>query len=91
MNRFAWLLILLWGTALAQMPAVEPLVPARHGCDCCDCGNTCGMPECVALPAVPASPAALERAQSAARPELRREAKEGGFVAELGREHDADR
>lgn len=73
MKRFAWLLLVVWGTALAQVPAVEPLVPAEQGCDCCDCGGTCGMPECVALPAVPAQPAFTERAQTVTRPEARRD------------------
>lgn len=74
MKRFAWLLLLVWGTALAQVPTVEPLVPAEHQ-DCgCDCGGACGMPECVALPAIPAQPA-TERARTVVRLDQRRDAQ----------------
>lgn len=73
MKHVAWLLLLVWGTALAQVSPVEPLVPAKQTCDCCGDGGTCGMPECVALPPAPAQPAAVERIQTVARPELRRD------------------
>ncbi len=76
MKRFAWLLLLLvWGTALARVPTVEPLAPREQGCDCCDCSGTCGIPECAALPVMPVQPAVTERTGTVARPEPHRAAK----------------
>lgn len=72
MKRLVWVLLAAWCTAFAQ---VQPLPAApNEPSDCCGRDCACGMPECVALPAMPAQPAALQRAQSVARPELRRDA-----------------
>jgi hypothetical protein len=75
MKRLVWLLLAAWCTALAQVQPVEPLVPAEPSGCCCDCDGTCGMPECVALPAAPSSTAITERPASVARPETRRDAR----------------
>lgn len=74
MKRLAWLMLLAFGTLLAQVPAVEPLVPANQHCACGEtCGGRCGMPDC-ALPAAPSTPQfANDRAVTLVRPAARRD------------------
>ena len=75
MKRLAWLLLLAFGTLLAQVPVVEPLVPAKQHCACGDsCGGRCGMPDC-ALPPAPSVPQfASDRAVTLVRPAAKRDA-----------------
>lgn len=55
MKRLVWLLLAVFCTAFAQVPAVEPLLPTTHHSRCCEqCDGSCGMPNC-ALPPAPAS------------------------------------
>lgn len=74
MKRLAWLTLLAFGTLLAQVPVVEPLVPASQ-CECgAECGGQCGMPDC-ALPAAPSLPQfASDRTVTRVRPAAKREA-----------------
>ncbi len=74
MKRLTWLLIFAFGTLLAQVPAVEPLVPADQ-CACgVECGGRCGMPDC-ALPVAPTVPQfVIERTVALVRPAAKREA-----------------
>lgn len=46
MKRFVWLLLLAFGTALAQVSPVEPLVAKTASCGCCEEQAGCDMPEC---------------------------------------------
>lgn len=56
MKRLAWVAFFAFGTALAQVSPVEPLLPpATHAGCCSHCDGSCGMPECVAVTA-PAQP-----------------------------------
>jgi hypothetical protein len=73
MKRLVWLLLLAFGTLLAQVPPVEPLVPAKH-CACgAECGGQCGMPDC-ALPATPTVPQFVtDRAVTLVRPAAKRD------------------
>ena len=75
MKRLAWLLLLAFGTLLAQVPVVEPLMPAKQHCACGDsCRGRCGMPDC-ALPAAPATPRfTSDRAVTLVRPAAKRDA-----------------
>lgn len=75
MKRLAWLLLLALGTLLAQVPVVEPLVPAKESSCACgtECGGRCGMPDC-ALPATPPAPRfASDRAVTLVRPAAKRD------------------
>jgi hypothetical protein len=70
MKRFAWLLVAVFCTALAQVQPVDVVVQRKH--DCCGGDCRCGVPAC-ALPA-PHSPVAYvsEREVAVARPEAKR-------------------
>ena len=51
MKRLVWLALLAFGTALAQVTPVEPLLLQAAHCDCsCHCDGSCGMPDCILLP-----------------------------------------
>lgn len=73
MKRLAWLLILAFGTLLAQVPVVESLAAADQ-CACgAGCGGQCGMPDCVP-PAAPTVPQfVIERAVTLVRPAAKRD------------------
>ena len=74
MKRLVWLMLLAFGTLIARVPAVEPLVPASR-CECgAECGGQCGMPDCT-LPATPTIPQfASDRAVTLVRPAAKRDA-----------------
>lgn len=73
MKRLAWLLILAFGTLLAQVPVAEPLVAADQ-CACgAGCGGQCGMPGCLP-PVAPAVPQFVsDRAITLVRPAAKRD------------------
>ena len=55
MKRLVWLLLLAFGTVLAQVQPVDVrLVPAEM-CGCCEQPGACGMPDCLPPP-MPAQP-----------------------------------
>lgn len=73
MKRLAWLLIFAFGTLLAQVPVVEPLVPADQ-CACgAECGGRCGMPDCAPPVASTVPQFVTERAVTLVRPAAKRE------------------
>lgn len=47
MKRLVWLLLLAFGTALAQVSPVELPVTKHEACGCCEQPGACGMPDCV--------------------------------------------
>lgn len=47
MKRLVWLLLLAFGTALAQVSPVELPVTKPEVCGCCEQTGACGMPDCV--------------------------------------------
>ena len=50
MKRLVWLLLLAFGTALAQVSPVDVRVVPAESCGCCDQPGACGMPDCVPPP-----------------------------------------
>ena len=57
MKRLVWLLILVFGTAVSQVRAVDVrLIPEEKCCCCADGANACGMPDCATVPAACAQP-----------------------------------
>ena len=61
MKRLVWLLILVFGTALAQVPPVELGAQSQPSCSCCDVPGACGMPDCGQAPSAAPSSFAAER------------------------------
>ena len=57
MKRLVWLLLLAFGTALAQVQPVDLPVTKHEICGCCEKPGSCGMPDC-APPPVSAQPVA---------------------------------
>jgi hypothetical protein len=55
MKRLVWLLITVFGTALAQVSPVDMTLTKPATCSCCEQPGACGMPDC----APPATPAAV--------------------------------
>jgi hypothetical protein len=55
MKRLVWLLLIAFGTALAQVQPVDVPVTKHEACCCCDQPGACGMPDCLPPP-VPARP-----------------------------------
>ncbi|HET7536452.1 MAG TPA: hypothetical protein VFJ90_08365 [Candidatus Didemnitutus sp.] len=75
MKRLAWLFLIVFGTALAQVQPVELPVAPEKTCDCCDQPGACGMPDCSLPPAaIPAAftaePSIITVAQPAAANEI---------------------
>lgn len=64
MKRLVWLILAVFGTALAQVSPVELPVTKAEVCPCCQDGGDCGMPDC-ALPPAP-NPAPVFALQSPA-------------------------
>jgi hypothetical protein len=50
MKRLVWLLLLAFGTALAQVQPVDLPVTKHEVCGCCEQPGACGMPDCVPPP-----------------------------------------
>lgn len=50
MKRLVWLLLLAFGTALAQVSPVDVRVVPAESCGCCDQPSACGMPDCIPPP-----------------------------------------
>ncbi|SDR80063.1 hypothetical protein [Opitutus sp. GAS368] len=50
MKRLVWLLLLAFGTALAQVSPVELPRTKDATCGCCDLPGACGMPDCAPPP-----------------------------------------
>lgn len=46
MKRLAWLIILVFGTALAQVSPLDLGNPQHKVCSCCDTPGDCGAPAC---------------------------------------------
>ena len=92
MKRLVWLLLITFGTALAQVSPVDVrLVPAET-CGCCEQPGACGMPDCVpvAMSVQPvfsrASPTTVTRAvaqRAAPAPRLVREKFYAQFLPRL--------
>ncbi len=51
MKRLVWLLLLAFGTALAQVSPVDLPVTKHATCGCCEQSGACGMPDCMPPPA----------------------------------------
>jgi hypothetical protein len=52
MKRLVWLLLLAFGTVLAQVQPVDAPVAKVKACSCCEVPGACGMPDCAPLPMV---------------------------------------
>jgi len=52
MKSVVWLLLAACCLAFGQVRPVASLAAADAGCTCCDCGGSCGMPECAPPPTV---------------------------------------
>ncbi len=82
MKRFVWLLLLAFGTALAQVQPVDVPEKPQEDCGCCEKdAKACGMPDCVAQP-VAGQPAAVQvsSGQQAGAPRLTRARREHFYV-----------
>jgi hypothetical protein len=55
MKRLVWLLLLVFGTALAQVSPVDVRLVPEEKCGCCEQPGDCGMAEC-GLPPIAAQP-----------------------------------
>ncbi len=55
MKRLVWLLLLAFGTALAQVSPVDVRLVPEEKCGCCEQPGDCGMAEC-GLPPIAAQP-----------------------------------
>ena len=55
MKRLVWLLLLAFGTALAQVSPVDVRLVPEEKCGCCEQQGDCGMAEC-GLPPIAAQP-----------------------------------
>jgi hypothetical protein len=55
MKRLVWLLIIVFGTALAQVSPVDLGSQNQKPCSCCEAPGACGMADC-ALPPSSAGP-----------------------------------
>ena len=55
MKRLVWLLLLAFGTALAQVSPVDLGNQNQKSCSCCETPSACGMPDC-GLPPLSAGP-----------------------------------
>lgn len=91
MKRLAWLLILVFGTATAQVQPVDVrLIPEERCCCCEEASAACGMPDCAPVPTGCAQPALqLQSPVQAATKRLApapREAREKFYVQFLPRE-----
>ncbi len=76
MKRIAWLLMLVVGTALAQVRPVALPDAADDACGCCGTECACAVPaECAPPPPAPAPLPAAER-PAALRAEVKRTASE---------------
>ncbi|MEI6105725.1 MAG: hypothetical protein WCR49_01825 [Opitutae bacterium] len=54
MKRLVWLLLAVFGTALAQVSPVDIGLAQQETCSCCEQPGACGMPDCMP-PAAPAT------------------------------------
>ncbi len=50
MKRLVWLVLLAFGTVIAQVSPVELPVTKHELCGCCEQPGACGMPDCLPLP-----------------------------------------
>ena len=50
MKRLVWLLLLAFGTALAQVQPVDMPLTKHEVCGCCEKPGACGMPDCIPPP-----------------------------------------
>lgn len=50
MKRLVWLLLFIFGTALAQVSPVDVRLHPGEACSCCDRPGACDMPDCVPAP-----------------------------------------
>jgi hypothetical protein len=50
MKRLVWLLLLAFGTALAQVSPVDVRAVPAETCGCCEVPGACGMPDCLPAP-----------------------------------------
>lgn len=92
MKRLVWLVLLAFGTALAQVSPVDVRVIPAESCCCCEEPGACGMPDClpVAMSVQPvcslANPATVTRAvarRAAPAPRLEREKFYAQFLPRL--------
>ena len=73
MKRLVWLILAVFGTALAQVSPVDLPVTKAEVCPCCHDGGDCGMPDCALPPATnPAPVFALPTPVSVVRIAVRR-------------------
>jgi hypothetical protein len=54
-KRLVWLLILMFGTALAQVSPVDFASQQGKTCSCCKKSGACGQPDCGLPPSAPTS------------------------------------
>lgn len=91
MKRLVWLLLLAFGTALAQVSPVDVRLNPGETCSCCDRPGACDMPDCVPAPASTqlvlqtASPVQTVRAAAKRALPAPRQAREAFYVQLLPR------
>jgi hypothetical protein len=61
MKRLVWLLIIVFGTALAQVSPVDLGVQNQTSCSCCETPGACGMPDCSPPPSSAPATTVAER------------------------------
>lgn len=89
MQRLVWLLLFVFGTALAQVSPVDVRLNPGEVCSCCDRPGACDMPDCVPTPistqlllqtAGPAQSIRAAAKRAAPAPRLVREVFYGQFL-----------
>jgi hypothetical protein len=81
MKRLVWLLLIVFGTALAQVSPVDVGVQNQKVCSCCDAPGACGMPDCGLPPSSAPAGFIAEQPAPAARLAARRNAARAYRIA----------
>lgn len=71
MKRFAWLVLIAFCTALAQVRPADLPAMLQEACGCCEEPGACGMSDCAPLP-VASQPSLIGQTPAGQRAEARR-------------------
>jgi hypothetical protein len=82
MKRLVWLLLLAFGTALAQVQPVDVRLVPEEKCSCCEQPGDCGMAECGLPPAAAQPVYQLTNPAQVARVAAKRNAPTPAFARE---------
>lgn len=82
MKRLVWLLVFVFGTALAQVAPVDVRLHPGEACSCCDRPGACDMPDCLPAPVSTQPVCQVASPSVAARVAVRRAAPAPRLVRE---------